>query len=85
MILLNKITEGSGPKNEVLAGLTTALALMPEVVAFALLAHVSPLIGIGSASIICLITGILGGRPGMISGAAGSVAAKATKTAWRRG
>lgn len=61
-------------KNEILAGLTTALALVPEVVAFALLAHISPLVGIGSAFIICLITSILGGRPGMISGAAGSVA-----------
>ncbi|AWM31674.1 SulP family inorganic anion transporter [Hymenobacter nivis] len=61
-------------KNEVLAGLTTALALVPEVVAFALLAHISPLVGIGSAFVICLITSVFGGRPGMISGAAGSVA-----------
>lgn len=61
-------------KNEVLAGLTTALALVPEVVAFALLAHISPIVGIGSAFVICLITSIFGGRPGMISGAAGSVA-----------
>lgn len=61
-------------KNEVLAGLTTALALVPEVVAFALLAHISPLVGIGSAFIICLITSLFGGRSGMISGAAGSVA-----------
>ncbi len=62
------------PKDEILAGLTTALALVPEVVAFALLAHISPLVGIGSAFVICLITSIFGGRPGMISGAAGSVA-----------
>ncbi|RYU81877.1 SulP family inorganic anion transporter [Hymenobacter persicinus] len=61
-------------KNEILAGLTTALALVPEVVAFALLAHISPLVGIGSAFIICLVTSLFGGRPGMISGAAGSVA-----------
>ena len=61
-------------KDEILAGLTTALALVPEVVAFALLAHISPLVGIGSAFIICLITSVFGGRPGMISGAAGSVA-----------
>jgi len=61
-------------KNELLAGLTTALALVPEVVAFALLAHISPLVGIGSAFVICLLTSVLGGRPGMISGAAGSVA-----------
>jgi len=64
----------ANPKNEVLAGLTTALALVPEVVAFALLAHISPLVGIGSAFVICLLTSVLGGRPGMISGAAGSVA-----------
>jgi SulP family sulfate permease len=64
----------ANPKNEILAGLTTALALVPEVVAFALLAHISPLVGIGSAFIICLVTSVLGGRPGMISGAAGSVA-----------
>ncbi|MGI4832971.1 MAG: SulP family inorganic anion transporter [Janthinobacterium lividum] len=62
------------PTTEVLAGLTTALALVPEVVAFALLAHISPLVGIGSAFVICLLTSVLGGRPGMISGAAGSVA-----------
>ena len=61
-------------KNETLAGLTTALALVPEVVAFALLAHISPIVGIGSAFVICLITSMFGGRPGMISGAAGSVA-----------
>ena len=60
--------------DEILAGLTKALALVPEVVAFALLAHISPLVGIGSAFIICLITSVFGGRPGMISGAAGSVA-----------
>ena len=45
-------------KDEILAGLTTALALVPEVVAFALLAHISPLVGIGSAFIICLITSV---------------------------
>jgi len=61
-------------KDEVLAGFTTALALVPEVVAFALLAHISPLVGIGSAFVICLVTSVVGGRPGMISGAAGSVA-----------
>ena len=61
-------------KDEILAGLTTALALVPEVVAFALLAHISPLVGIGSAFVICLVTSLVGGRPGMISGAAGSVA-----------
>ena len=61
-------------KNELLAGLTTSLALMPECIAFAIVAHVSPLMGLYTAAIICIITSILGGRPGLISGAAGSVA-----------
>ena len=57
-----------------LSGITVALALVPEAVAFALLAHVEPLNGLYAAFIICLITAILGGRPGMISGATGAVA-----------
>lgn len=61
-------------KDEMLAGLTTAFALMPECIAFAIVAHLSPLTGVFTAAMICLITAILGGRPGMISGAAGSVA-----------
>jgi sulfate permease, SulP family len=59
---------------EVLAGLTAALSLVPEVVGFALVAHVNPLAGLYAAFIICLIAAIWGGRPGMISGAAGSMA-----------
>jgi len=59
---------------EVLAGLTAALSLVPEVVGFALVAHVNPLTGLYAAFIICLIAAIFGGRPGMISGAAGSMA-----------
>lgn len=61
-------------KNEVLSGLTVALALVPEAVAFSLIAGVSPLIGLYSAFIIGLITAVLGGRPGMISGATGAIA-----------
>jgi SulP family sulfate permease len=61
-------------KDEVLSGLTVALALVPEAVAFSLIAHVSPLIGLYTAFIIGLITAILGGRPGMISGATGAIA-----------
>ncbi|WMJ72864.1 SulP family inorganic anion transporter [Cytophagaceae bacterium ABcell3] len=61
-------------KNEVLSGLTVALALVPEAVAFSLIAGVSPLIGLYSAFIIGLITSIMGGRPGMISGATGAIA-----------
>lgn len=61
-------------KNEVLSGLTVSLALVPEAVAFSLIAEVSPLVGLYSAFIIGLITAILGGRPGMISGATGAIA-----------
>lgn len=61
-------------KNELLAGLTTSLALMPECIAFAIVAHLSPLVGLYTAAIICLIASLLGGRPGLISGAAGSIA-----------
>ncbi|MFC6645273.1 SulP family inorganic anion transporter [Granulicella cerasi] len=61
-------------QREVLAGLTSALSLVPEVVGFALVAHVNPLTGLYAAFIICLAAAILGGRPGMISGAAGSMA-----------
>lgn len=61
-------------KIEVLAGLTVALALIPEAVAFALIAGLSPLTGIYAAFVMCLVTSILGGRPGMISGATGAVA-----------
>lgn len=56
------------------SGLTVALALIPEAIAFALVAHVDPLVGLYSAFFMCLITALLGGRPGMISGATGSMA-----------
>ncbi|MEX1136911.1 MAG: SulP family inorganic anion transporter [Balneolales bacterium] len=61
-------------KTEVLSGLTVSLALVPEAVAFSLIADVSPLVGLYSAFIIGLITAIMGGRPGMISGATGAIA-----------
>ncbi|MDE1156054.1 MAG: SulP family inorganic anion transporter [Acidobacteriaceae bacterium] len=61
-------------RQEVLAGLTSALSLVPEVVGFALVAHVNPLTGLYAAFILCLVAAIWGGRPGMISGAAGSMA-----------
>lgn len=61
-------------KNDVLSGLTVALALVPEAIAFAFVAGVSPLIGLYSAFFLGLITAILGGRPGMISGATGAMA-----------
>lgn len=61
-------------KNEILSGLTVALALVPEAIAFALIAGLSPLTGLYAAFTIGLVTSILGGRPGMISGATGAVA-----------
>ena len=61
-------------KTNVLSGLTVSLALVPEAIAFALVAHVSPLVGLYAAFIVCLITAVLGGRPGMISGATGAMA-----------
>lgn len=61
-------------KNEVLSGLTVALALVPEAIAFALIAGLSPLTGLYAAFVLGLVTAILGGRPGMISGATGAVA-----------
>jgi SulP family sulfate permease len=61
-------------KTEILSGLTVALALVPEAVAFSLIAGLSPLTGLYAAFTIGLITSILGGRPGMISGATGAIA-----------
>jgi len=61
-------------KTEILSGLTVALALVPEAIAFALIPGFSPLTGLYAAFILCLITSVLGGRPGMISGATGAVA-----------
>lgn len=61
-------------KDDVLAGITVSLAMIPEVVAFAFVAQIDPLMALSGAFIIGLITAIFGGRPGLISGAAGAVA-----------
>ena len=61
-------------RSNVLAGLTSSFALVPECIAFALVAQVNPLMGLYGAFIICTLTALLGGRPAMISGAAGSMA-----------
>ena len=61
-------------KNDILSGLTVALALVPEAVAFAFVAGVQPLVGLYAAFMVGLITACLGGRPGMISGATGALA-----------
>ncbi len=59
---------------EILTGLTVALALVPEAIAFSFVARVEPLVGVFAAVIVCLITSLFGGRPGMISGATGAMA-----------
>ena len=61
-------------KNEILSGLTVAMALVPEAVAFALIAGLPPLTGLYAAFVMGLVTSVLGGRPGMISGDTGAVA-----------
>lgn len=61
-------------KTEVLSGLTVALALVPEAIAFAFIAGVQPLAGLYAAFMVGLITAVFGGRPGMISGATGALA-----------
>jgi len=61
-------------KVNLLSGLTVALAMVPEAIAFALIAQVSPLTGLYAAIIICFITAVFGGRPGMVSGATGALA-----------
>ncbi|WP_370203318.1 SulP family inorganic anion transporter [Salipiger bermudensis] len=61
-------------KTDVLSGLTVALALVPEAVAFAFVAGVHPLVGLYAAFMVGLITAVIGGRPGMISGATGALA-----------
>jgi len=70
----NSASRRSTTKNDVLSGLTVALALVPEAVAFALIAGVEPLVGLYAAFMVGLITAVTGGRPGMISGATGALA-----------
>lgn len=65
---------GGSITTDTLSGLTVALALVPEAIAFALVAGVSPFVGLYAAFFMCFITALIGGRPGMISGATGSMA-----------
>ena len=67
-------SRGASLKADVLSGITVALALVPEAIAFAFVAGVSPIIGLYSAFFLGLLTAIFGGRPGMISGATGAMA-----------
>jgi len=61
-------------KNDILSGLVVAVALVPEAIAFSFIAGVSPIVGLYTAFILGLVTAIIGGKPGMISGATGAVA-----------
>jgi len=70
--LIRKTTQN--PKDDILSGLTVALALVPEAVAFAFVAGVNPLVGLYAAFMVGIITSVFGGRPGMISGATGAMA-----------
>ncbi len=64
----------TNPKNDILSGLTVALALVPEAVAFAFIAGIDPLVGLYGAFMMGIVTAVFGGRPGMISGATGAMA-----------
>ncbi len=69
-----KIERPKNVKNDILSGLTVALVLVPEALAFSFVARVDPIVGLYAAFMMGLITAIFGGRPGMISGATGAVA-----------
>ena len=73
-IIFRKFGNRIHAKDDLLSGLTLALALVPKAVAFAIIAGVSPIIGLYAAFMVCLITAVLGERPGMISGATGALA-----------
>ena len=62
------------PKNDILSGTVVAVALIPEAIAFSLIAGVNPQVGLYTAFILGLVTALIGGKPGMISGATGAVA-----------
>ena len=72
-------SKNSNPKDDILSGLTVALALVPEAIAFAFAAGVDPLVGLWAAVFMGFITSTCGGRPGMISGATGAIAVVAGK------
>jgi len=65
-------------KNDILSGLVVAVALVPEAIAFSFIAGVSPIVGLYTAFILGLVTALIGGKPGMISGATGAIAVVTT-------
>ncbi len=72
--LVRRFNLTENPRADILSGITVALALVPEAIAFAFVARVDPLVGLYAAFFIGFITSILGGRSGMISGATGAMA-----------
>ncbi|WP_187648441.1 SulP family inorganic anion transporter [Nitrosophilus labii] len=74
MSLVKRYNFTTNPKNDLLSGIVVAIALVPEAIAFSIIAGVNPQIGLYTAFILGLITALIGGKPGMISGATGAVA-----------
>ena len=74
MSLVKRYNFTQNPKNDILSGSVVAIALIPEAIAFSIIAGVSPQVGLYTAFILGLITALIGGKPGMISGATGAVA-----------
>ena len=74
MSLKKRYNFTTNPKNDILSGMVVAVALIPEAIAFALIAGLSPQVGLYTAFILGLVTALIGGKPGMISGATGAVA-----------
>lgn len=72
--LVRRFNLTENPRADILSGLTVALALVPEAIAFAFVAKLDPLVGLYAAFFVGFITSILGGRSGMISGATGAMA-----------
>ena len=80
-MIFNLFTKTNGTwKADTLSGLTVALALVPEAIAFSFVAKVDPIVGLWSAVFLGLITSAFGGRPGMISGATGAIAVVVAKS-----
>ena len=83
LMIFNLFVKKNGNwKDDSLSGLTVALALVPEAIAFSFIAGVDPVVGLWSAVFLGLITSAFGGRPGMISGATGAIAVVVAKVVY---
>ncbi|SDI44697.1 SulP family inorganic anion transporter [Dolosicoccus paucivorans] len=74
MQLFNKKEWADSPIQNILAGLVTSIAIIPEVIGFAFVAGINPAVGLMSTVVLSFVIALLGGRPGMITGAAGAIA-----------